>query len=167
MMVLEIELQHAESFHTLVLSQIPQFMSQFQDGQKLDQFFKFTLYSFLGTHGIEIQVPSTTTPDRNSRVVIYRGKNRFVDELRFTSYERFLETSIAKERQPCSAELEHSRFEETHATLSKISMDPEYLRKEVVLAGERKWNDILAWESFTGDSFSRDLIIGHEIGTSL
>ena len=33
MMVLEMELQHAESFHTLVLSQVPEFMPQFQDEQ--------------------------------------------------------------------------------------------------------------------------------------
>ena len=31
MMVLEIELQHAESMHTLVLSQIPEFLSRFQN----------------------------------------------------------------------------------------------------------------------------------------
>ena len=39
------------------------------------------IIQFLGTHGIEIQIPSTTTPNRTSWVVICRGKNRFVDEL--------------------------------------------------------------------------------------
>ena len=36
---------------------------------------------FLGTRGIEIQIPSTTKPNRTSWVVLCRGKNRFVDEL--------------------------------------------------------------------------------------
>ena len=42
---LEIELQHAESTHTLVLIQIPEFMPQFQDELLLDQFFKVILNS--------------------------------------------------------------------------------------------------------------------------
>ena len=57
---------------------------------------------FLGTHRIEIQIPSTTTPNRNSSVVVCRVKNRFVDELHLrdpghnpTSSELFLERSIA------------------------------------------------------------------------
>ena len=40
MMVLEIECQHAESRHTLVLIQVPEIMLQSQDEQELDQFFK-------------------------------------------------------------------------------------------------------------------------------
>ena len=38
-------------------------------------------FKFLGTCGIEIQIPSTTTKERHFWVVICRGKNRFVDEL--------------------------------------------------------------------------------------
>ena len=34
------------------------------------------IIQFLGTHGIESQIPSTTTPNRTSWVVICRGKNR-------------------------------------------------------------------------------------------
>ena len=40
-MVFEIELQHAESTHTLVQLQNPEFMKQFQDELQVDQFFKF------------------------------------------------------------------------------------------------------------------------------
>ena len=39
------------------------------------------IIQFLGTHGIEIQIPPTATPDRNSCEVTCRGKNRFMDEL--------------------------------------------------------------------------------------
>ena len=53
---------------------------------------------FLGTHGIEIPITSTTTPNRSSWVVICRRKNRYVDELRLrdpghnpTSNESLLE----------------------------------------------------------------------------
>ena len=69
---------------------------------------------FLGTHGIEIQMPSTTTKKSNPLgVVICRGKTRFVDELLHrdqghnpTSSELLLERSIAKESEPCATELE-------------------------------------------------------------
>ena len=54
----------------------------------------------------------------------------------------------------CSTELEQSRIENTHATQSKISMDPVYYSKGV-LVGDRKWNDTSACESFKGDSLSR------------
>ena len=47
MMVLEIELQHADSIHTLVLIQIPEFIPQSQDELSLDQLFKFILCIFL------------------------------------------------------------------------------------------------------------------------
>ena len=63
-----------------------------------------------------------------------------------------LERSIAKESEFFSKELEQSRIEETHATQFKISMDPVHYSTEVVLVGERKWNDILACESFKGES---------------
>ena len=40
-----------------------------------------SFFQFLGTHRIEIQIPSKTTPNRSSWVVFCRGKNRYVDEL--------------------------------------------------------------------------------------
>ena len=71
-MVLEIELQHAESFHTLMLSQIAEFMPQFQDEHNWtsssSSYFSVSWHSW-----IEIQIPSTITPDRNSWVVRCRG----------------------------------------------------------------------------------------------
>ena len=67
------------------------------------------IIQFLGTR----QIPFTTTPDRNSWVVICRRKNRFVDELHLrdpghnpTSEELLLGRFIAKESELCSTELE-------------------------------------------------------------
>ena len=118
----------------------------------------------LGTVGIESQIPSTTTQGRTSWVVICRGKKRYVEELHFrdpghnpTSSELLLERSIAKEGEPCSAEMEQSRIEETHAMQSEISMDTVYYPKEVILVGERKWNDIPAYKSFKGDSLQAEI----------
>ena len=100
---------------------------------------------FLGTHGIEIQVPSTTTP--------CRGKNRLVYELHFRDpgHKITFGTIYAKESEPCSTELEHSRIEETHATQSNNPPNPVY---ETILVGERRWKNILACESYKGDSLS-------------
>ena len=39
------------------------------------------IIQFLGTHGIDIQIPSTTKANRTSWVVTCRGKNRHVNEL--------------------------------------------------------------------------------------
>ena len=153
-MVLEIGLQHVERKHTLVLVQIPEFMLQSQNELFLDQLFKFHIVQFLGTHGIEIQIPSTTTPNRNSWVVICRWKNRHVDELHLrdpghnpTSSELLLERCIAKENELCSTELEQSRIEETHATQFEIPTNSVYYSKEAILVEERKWNDILGCKS--------------------
>ena len=165
MMVLEIELQHAESFHTFVLIQIPEFMPHSQDELLLDQLFKYIyIYQFLGTCGIEIQSPSTTTPNRTSSVVICRGKNRYVDELHLrdpghnpTSSELHLVKSVAEESEPCSTEMEQSRIEEIHATQCEIQTNPVYHSKEVILVGERKWNDILAHKSFKGDCLQAEI----------
>ena len=105
---------------------------------------------FLGTHRIEIQIPSTTTTNRNSWVVTCRGKTRSVDELHFrdpghnpTNSELLLERSIANESEPCSTELEQSRIEETHATQFEIPTNPVYYAKEVVPFGERKWSKLV------------------------
>ena len=50
-----------------------------------------------------------------------------------TSNALLLERSIAKESELFAAELEQSRTEETHATQSKISTNPVYYSKEVIL----------------------------------
>ena len=113
----------------------------------------------LGNHGLAIQIQSPTNPDRKSWVVICGGKNRCADELHLqnpghnlTSSELLSERAIAKEGEPCSAELEQSRIEETHATQFKSPTDPVYYTKEISPVRERKWNDIPACQSFNGDS---------------
>ena len=156
MMVLEVELQHAGEYtHSRAESDSRIYVAN--PGRTI-------IVPVLQVHGIEIQIPSTTTPDRNSWVVMCRGKHRFVDELHLrdpghnpTSNELLLERSIAKESELCSAELERSRIEEIHATPSKISTDPLYYSKEGILVGEGKWKDILACESFKGDSLSAEI----------
>ena len=111
MMVLERELQHAESTLFLVQIQIPEFMQQFQDELKVDQFFKVISYNIFASMELKSD-PSTTTQNRTSWVVICRGMNRYVDELHLkdpghnpTSSEFPLERSDAKESEPCSSEI--------------------------------------------------------------
>ena len=77
----------------------------------------------LGSSGIDIQISPTTTPDRKSWIVLCRGKNRFVDELRvrdpghqLASNDSHLERSVAKEIEFCSIEVEQSYIKETCAT---------------------------------------------------
>ena len=111
-------------------------MPQSQDELQFYQLFKFILPSFLaflGTHGIEIQIPSTTNTNRNSWVVICRGKSPYVEELHLrdpghnpTSSELLLERSVAKESALCSTEMEQSRIEENHATQLEIPTNPVY-----------------------------------------
>ena len=36
---------------------------------------------FVGTYGIDIEIPSTKSPEFTTWVLICRGKNRYVDEL--------------------------------------------------------------------------------------
>ena len=137
MMILEIELQHAQSFHTLVLSQIPEFLQRFQDeipGQTtVGPVLQAQIIPYLGINGIEIQSPSTTTPDRNSWVVICRRKNRYVDELHLNDPDHHptisklrLERFIEKESELCSAEMEQSHIGETHATQLEIPTNLVY-----------------------------------------
>ena len=108
------------------------------------------IIQFLGTHGIEIQIPSTTTPNRNSWVVTCRRKNRYVDELHLkdpghnpSSSELPVHRSIAKENEPCSIEMEQSSIEETHATQFEIQT--------------RKWDDIPGYKFFNGDSLQAEI----------
>ena len=53
--------------------------------------------------------------------------------------------------------MEQSRIEEIHATQCEIQTNPVYHSKEVILVGERKWNDILACESFKGDCLQAEI----------
>ena len=52
------------------------------------------------------------------------------------SSELLRERSTAKEIEPCSTVLQHSRIEETHATQFEIPANPVYYSKEVILVGE-------------------------------
>ena len=79
-MVLEIELQHAESLHTFVLASHSRLYAAIPERTLNGPVLQVHIIQLLGTHGIEIQIPSTTTPDRNSWIVTCRGKNRFMDE---------------------------------------------------------------------------------------
>ena len=53
--------------------------------------------------------------------------------------------------------MEPSRIEETHATQFEIPTNPVDCSKEVILFGERKWNDISAHKFFKGDSLSAEI----------
>ena len=92
---------------------------------------------FLGTHGIEIQMLSTTMKERTSWVVIYRGKSCFVrmsyiSEIQDTIprvLNFFWKDRLKKKVNLFSTELEQSRIEETHATQLEIQTNPVYLFK--------------------------------------
>ena len=114
---------------------------------------------YLGINEIQIQIPSTTTPDRNSWVVICRRKNRYVDELHLNDLDHHptisklrLERFIAKESELCSTEMEQSHIGETHATQFEIptslvcNCSEEYFNwtKDV------EWHFILACQQFRG-----------------
>ena len=111
-----------------------------------------------------MRIPSTKTPNCTSWVVICQRKKRCVDELHLrdpghnpTSSELLVEGSVAKESEPCSAEMEQSRIEETHATQFEIPTNPVYCSKRVVPVGGRKWNDIPAYKSFKGDPLQPEI----------
>ena len=85
---------------------------------------------YLGINGFEIQIIISTTTVKS------RGKNRYVEELHFndadhnpTSSEWLLERSVAKESEPCSAKMEQSRIEETHATQFEMPTNPVHHSK--------------------------------------
>ena len=112
-----------------------------------------SFFKFFGNYGIEIQIPSTTMKDRNSWVVVCRGKNRL---------------TIAKESELCATELEQSRIEETHARQSKNSRESSVVPKRSYSCWRKEveWCSclqIIQWRI----AFSQNLQIGHEIGTSL
>ena len=64
---------------------------------------------------------------------------------------------MQKESELCSTELEQSRIEETHATQFEFRMDPVYLLKEVILVGERKWDENSACEFLHRDPRSAEI----------
>ena len=72
----------------------------------IDQVLQVHIIRYLGIGGIETQIPSTTTKERTSWVVIWRGKNCYVEELHLNdpdhnpkSSELLLERSVAKEKR--------------------------------------------------------------------
>ena len=73
------------------------------------------------------------------------------------SEDLLLERSIAKESEPWSTEMEQSRIQEAHATQFEIPTNPVYYSKEVFPVEERKWNDVLAYKSFKGDSLRAEI----------
>ena len=105
-------------------------MQRFQD-KLIGPVLQVHIIQHLGINGIEIQIPSTTTQNRTSWVVILRGKNRYVEELHLndpdhnpTSSEVLMERSVVKESELFSTEMEQSSIEETYATQSKIPTNP-------------------------------------------
>ena len=65
MMVLEIELQHAESIHPRAESD-SRIYAAISERTIIGPVLQVHIIQFLGTYGIEIQIPSTTTEERNS-----------------------------------------------------------------------------------------------------
>ena len=130
-MILEIQLQHAEGIHTFVLSQIPEFMQRCQDeipGQTtVGPVHQAQIIPYLGINGIEIQIPSATTPDRNFCMMKCRSKNRYVDELHLndpdhnpTISKLLLERFVAQESELCSTKMEQTHIGETLRRSSKL-----------------------------------------------
>ena len=75
-------LLNVENTHFLEDSFTPEFLPQFQEGQKLDQSFEVQVERILGTHGLEGAVPSKRDLLTTSWVLTSRSKNRLVNEVR-------------------------------------------------------------------------------------
>ena len=168
-MFLETELPHAENTHFFAKIKIPESMQRFQDNTTIVPVLQIHIVQFLGSHGMEIPILSTPTKDRNSWVVICRGKNRKVEELHLndpdhnpTSSELLghigLERSVAKERELGSTKMEPSRsIDETHAKQLKIQTYPaDNHSGEIIPIEERKWNDISAHQYLKGNTFETE-----------
>ena len=104
----------------------------------------------LDQHGIDFQVPSTSTNGSCSWIVISRGPNRFVDESGHDQEDPPQDVEMV-----CSASVEKSHavkssIEKTHApkqqALSSIPMN--YPSKQFIQIDKRKWNDIPACDNF-------------------
>ena len=85
--------------------------------------------------------------------------NRFVTELHIpdtgnnlTSSELPSEQAIAKEGEPCSAELEQSSTEETRARTIRMLPDPVCSTEGILPMKERKWKSVPACPSSKGKS---------------
>ena len=158
MMVLETDFQHAESIRTLVKIKISESMLPFQSEQSLDQVFKFIFDNFLALMELKFRV----------RPRPRRAEERIASCMNCISEiqdaQLLLERSVAKESEPCSTELEHSRIEETQATESKNLPNPVYDSQETILVGQRRWKNILACEAYKGDSLSAQTL---ELGMRL
>ena len=74
-----------------------------------------------------------------------------------TSSELLLERSVAEEGGPCSTQMEQSSIEETHATQFEIQTNPVYHSKEVIPVEEGKWNDVLAYKKFKGNTLQAEI----------
>ena len=131
----------------------------------MDQLFKFISHDILTSS--EIQILSATTKERNSWVVICRGKNRYVEELYLhdpdhnpTSSELLFERPVAKESETCPAVLEQSPHRATSCdAVQNFDGSSVYRSKEVIPVGERKWNDIPAYKTSEGDSLQAEISI--------
>ena len=86
-----------------------------QKGLKLDQSLKVNVVLIMGTHGLEIAIPSKRDHLTTSSVLISRGKNRLVDEVHLNvsyivaSTELLSERSCSKETEPCDVTDTRSR----------------------------------------------------------
>ena len=74
-----------------------------------------------------------------------------------TSSELLLERSVAKESEPCSAEMEQSSIEETHAKQFEIQTNPVCRSEEGIPIEERKWNDISACKHLKGNALHAEI----------
>ena len=119
---------------------------------------------FLGTHGIEIQIPSTTTPNRNSWVVICRGKNRYVDELHLRdpgqSHEFWI--TVGKIHRKTKWTLLYRVGAIPHRgnscdAVRNSDESSELFKRSYSCLTERKWNDIPAYKSFKRDSLPAEI----------
>ena len=164
MMVSEIEPQHAERKTHLRGNKDSRAYAAIPGRTKIGPVIQVYIVQFLGSYGLEIQIPSPTNPERKSWLELCRGRNRFVDELHhrnpghnLANSELHSERTVAKESEPCATELEQSRIEETHATQFKIPTDPVHHAKEVISIRENNWKDIAASQSFDGDSLQAEI----------
>ena len=106
--------------------------------QRSDQFLKSRLSVLLTSNGIEIQIPSESVDNTNVWVVISRGSNRHVDELRYKD----------SESSPGShEEADYGSMQETDAEQSTFQSRPQCSSSDDhIPLRERKWEDITANE---------------------